>query len=153
MALGTSVFPDGWAEFHAPVINSAMTGRVKIERVASEGKWNAATGLYDGGVLEVLYLGRANIDRIARPTRRDFVSDAADNQTTQVMIPFTGNEAVPAPVNLRWQSNDLVTVLATDSDGNEMIVGEKLFVRGWFGATEDWAHTLHCGFNSKQGGE
>lgn len=136
-----------------PVINSAMTGRVKIERApATPGKWNATTGVYDGGVPVLLYLGRANIDRIARPSRRDFVSDAADNQTTQVMIPFTGNEADPAPENLRWQSNDIVTVLGVDSEGNEMLVGEKLYLRGWFGATEDWAYTLHCGFNSKQGG-
>lgn len=152
MGLGTSVFPDGWAEHHMPVINSAMTGRVKIEREGTAAKWNPATGEYEGGVPVLLYLGRANIDRIARPTRRDFVSDSADNQMTQLMLPFNGNEAVPAPEDLRWQSNDMVTILATDSEGNEMIVGEQLFVRGWFGATEDWAYVLHCGFNSKQGG-
>jgi hypothetical protein len=137
-----------------PVINSAMTGRVKIERASTTpAKWNQAIGAYEGGVPELLYLGRANIDRIARPTRREFVADAADNQMTQLMLPFEGNEAVPAPEDLRWQSNDMVTILATDSEGNDMIVGEKLFVRGWFGATEDWAYVLHCGFNSKQGGE
>jgi len=136
-----------------PVINSAMTGRVKIERAsATPGKWNATTGEYEGGVPELLYLGRANIDRIARPTRREFVSDAADNQVVQVLLPFDGNEVDPAPENLRWQSNDMVTVLGVDSEGNEMIVGEMLFIRGWFGGTEDWAHTIHCGFNSKQDG-
>lgn len=127
-----------------------MTGRIKIERVLSEGTWNPATGDYDGDTMELLYLGRANLDRIARPTRREFVSDSADNQMTQIMLPFTGNEAEPAPVNLRWQSNDLVTIL--DAGGYDMMVGEKLFVRGWFGATEDWAHVLHCGFNAKQDG-
>lgn len=129
-----------------------MTGRVKIERVTSEGKLNMTTGAYDGGVLTTLYLGRANIDRIARPTRREFVSDSADNQMTQVMIPIDPdlNEAVPAPVNLRWQSNDIVTILTLDD--MPMMEGEKLFLRGWFGATEDWAHTLHCGFNAKQDG-
>lgn len=152
MALGTSVFPDGWAAHHAPVINSAMTGSVKIERVLTEGTWDQATGLYTGGSVSVLYLGRADIDRIARPTRREFVSDSADNQMTQVMIPTDPdlNEADPAPSNLRWQSNDLVTIL--DVDDMPMMEGEKLFVRGWFGATEDWAYTLHCGFNAKQDG-
>lgn len=152
MALGTGVFPDGWAEHHAPVINSAMTGRVKIERVTTEGKWNPTTGLYSGGVLETLYLGRANIDRIARPTRREFVSDSADNQMTQLMIPTDPdlNEAEPAPETLRFQSNDLVTIITVDD--MPMLEGEKLFLRGWFGATEDWAYTLHCGFNSKQDG-
>lgn len=153
MGLGTSVFPDGWAEYHMPVINSAMTGRVKIERPNGAAKYNAATGEYEGGVPTLLYLGRANIDRIARPTRREFVSDAADNQMTQLMLPFEGNEADPAPADLRWQSNDIVTILATDSEDNDMILGEQLFVRGWFGATEDWAYVLHCGFNSKQDGE
>jgi|GEM_PF-3631748 hypothetical protein len=136
-----------------PVINSAMTGRVKIERAsATTAKWNQAIGAYEGGVPQLLYLGRANIDRIARPTRREFVSDAADNQMTQLMLPFDGNEAEPAPADLRWQSNDMVTILATDSEGNDMILGERLFVRGWFGATEDWAYVLHCGFNAKQDG-
>lgn len=150
MALGTSIFPDGWAAHHAPAINSGMTARVKIERVITEAKWNPTTGNYDGGSTVVLYLGRANVDRIARPTRREFVSDSADNQMTQVMLPFTGNEAIPAPVNLRWQSNDLVTILANAD--NTMMVGEKLFLKGWFGASNDWGHTLHCGFNAKQNG-
>lgn len=130
-----------------------MTGRVKIERVISEGTMNFETGDYDGVEMELLYLGRANIDRIARPTRREFVSDSADNQMTQLMIPTDPdlNEADPAPENLRWQSNDLVTLL--DVDDMPMMEGELLFLRGWFGATEDWAYTLHCGFNSKQDGE
>lgn len=130
-----------------------MTGRVKIERVLAEGKWNSATGEYDGDTTELLYLGRADIDRIARPTRREFVSDSADNQMTQVMIPIDPdlNEADPAPSNLRWQSNDLVTLLTVKA--NPMMEGEKLFLRGWIGASEDWAHTLHCGFNAKQDGE
>ena len=152
MALGTSVFPDGWAAHHAPVINAAMTGRVKIERAPeTPQKWNSATGEYEGGVPTLLYLGRAGFDRIARPTRREFVNDSADNQMVQVMIPLTGNEAEPAPEQLRFQSNDMVTILATDSPDNSMVEGEMVFVRGWFPDNGDWAHTLHCGFNSKQG--
>jgi hypothetical protein len=129
-----------------------MTARVKIERVTVEGKWNSGTGNYSAGTTVVLYLGRADIDRIARPTRREFVSDSADNQMTQVMIPIDPdlNEADPAPSGLRWQSNDLVTIL--ENKANPMMEGEKLFLRGWIGASEDWAHTLHCGFNAKQDG-
>ena len=127
-----------------------MTARVKIERFKTEPKYNVATDLYEGGEMELLYLGRANIDRIARPTRREFVSDATDNQMTQVQLPIDAalNEADPAPVSLRWQSNDQLTVL-----GNEalaMMVGEQIFLRGWFGASEDWGHTLHFDFNSKE---
>ena len=148
MALGTSPFSDQWATHHRGALNGTMTARVKIERVVSEGKYNIATGQYEGGAMELLYLGRANIDRIARPTRREFVSDSADNQVIQVQLPEspTLNEAEPA--NLRWQSNDQLTVLENESLA--MMVGEQIYLRGWFGASEDWAHTLHFGFNSKE---
>lgn len=151
MALGTSVFSDQWATHHRGAINSSMTARVKIERVITEGKYNPTTGTYTGGTMELLYLGRANVDRIARPTRREFVSDAADNQMTQVQVPIDPalNEATPAPTNLRWQSGDQLTIL--ENDALAMMVGEEIYLRGWFGASEDWAHTLHFGFNSKQG--
>jgi hypothetical protein len=151
VALGTSPFSDQWHTHHRPTLNATMTARVKIERVISEGKYDMATGDYTGGETELLYLGRANIDRIARPTRRDFVSDAADNQMTQVQLPISDalNEADPRPVHLRWQSNDVLTIL--ENEALAMMVGELVFLRGWFGASEDWGHTLHFGFNSKQG--
>lgn len=151
MALGTSVFSGTWHTHHRGTFDSSCTARVKVERIVSEGKWNAVTGDYDGGDIEVLYLGRATIDRIARPTRREFVKDSADNQMTQVGLPFNGNEADPLPEDLRWQSNDMVTVLSCEA--NPMLEGEKLFVKGWLGNSEDWAHTLYCNFNSKQDGE
>jgi hypothetical protein len=127
-----------------------MTARVKIERVKTAPKYNVATAQYEGGEMELLYVGRANIDRIARPTRRDFVSDSADTQMTQVQLPIDPalNEAEPAPGNLRWQSNDQLTILENDSLA--MMVGAQIYLRGWFGASEDWAHTLHFGFNSKE---
>ena len=129
-----------------------MTGRVRITRALSEGTWNPTTGDYDGGNTETLYEGRANIDRIARPRRGAFVSDSTDNQVTQLLIPTNPalNEADPAPVNLRWQSNDMVTILLCAE--MPMMEGEKLFLRGWFGATQDWAYTLHADYDSKQGG-
>lgn len=150
MALGTSVFSDDWHTHHRATINSTMTARVKIERIKGAPKYNVATGKYEGGEMELLYQGRANIDRIARPTRREFVSDSADNQIVQVQLPIDAafNEADPAPVDLRWQSNDQLTVL--DNEALTMLVGEQIYLRGWFGASEDWAHTLHFGFNSKE---
>lgn len=127
-----------------------MTGRIRIERGLSGGTWNPATGDY-GDTTQVLYVGRANIDRIARPRRGAFNSDSTDNQVTQLLIPtsLALNEADPAPVNLRWQSNDMVTILVCAD--MPMLEGEKLFLRGWFGATEDWAYTLHADFDAKQG--
>lgn len=151
MGLRTTVFPSGWAATQAARINAAMTGRVRIERTLTEGTWNPATGNYDSGTSTLLYLGRANIDRVARPRRGSFDGDVTDNQVTQIMIPVSPalNEAVPVPSPLHWHSNDMVTILVCP--GMPMLEGEKVFLRGWFGATEDWAYTLHGDFDSKEG--
>lgn len=150
MALGTGVFSAEWHTHHRGTINSTMTARVKIERVTSKGKYDVATGEYTDGAMELLYLGPANIDRIARPTRRKVVSDTADNQMTQVQLPIDPslNEADPAPVNLKFQSNDQLTILELEAVPG--MVGDELFMRGDFGSSEDWAYTLHFGYNSKQ---
>jgi hypothetical protein len=126
-----------------------MTARVKIERVTSEGKYNPATGDYEGGEMEPLYLGRANIDRIANPTRRAVVGDVMDAQMTQVQLSEDLNEVDPKPASLRFQSGDQLTIL--ENIAMPSMVGDQLFLRGAFGASEDWAHTLHFGYNSKQG--
>lgn len=151
MALGTSIYHADWATHHRGTLNSAMQSRIKIERTITKGKWDQASGTYTGQDIDVLYEGPAAIERIARPTRRDFVFDAADNQMMEVQIPLDPslNEADPAPEDLRWQSNDLLTVL---EDENPMAVGEKYFLRGWAPSSEDWAQTLYCGFNAKQDG-
>ena len=143
------MFSAEWTTHHRPVIESGMNARVQITRPVSEGKYNPVTGEYDGAVSETLYLGRAMIERIARPTRRDFVFDAADNQMMRVELPMDDNEA--EPVDLRWQSNDILTVL--ENDANEMLEGELLYLRGWAGSSHDWVHILHFSFNAKQGGE
>ena len=142
------MFSADWTTHHRPVVESGMNARVKIERPLATGTWNIATGDYDGGSTEVLYLGKAMVERIARPTRRDFVFDAADNQMTRVELPMDENEATPE--NLRWQSNDILTIEVNDA--NPMMVGEKLYLRGWFGSSHDWLHILHFSFNAKQGG-
>lgn len=144
------MFSADWTTHHRPVIESGMNARIKIERPLAGGSWNSATGEYDGAAMEVLYLGQALLERIARPTRRDFVFDAADNQMMRVELPMDVNEVVPAPLDLRWQSNDILTVL--ENDANPMMVGEHLFLRGWAGSSHDWLHILHFSFNAKQGG-
>lgn len=150
MALSTGVFSDQWHTHHRGAINSTMTARVKIERVTSKGKYDVSTGEYADGGLELLYLGPANIDRIARPTRRKVVSDVSDNQMTQVQLPLGPalNEAVPLPDPLRFQSGDQLTILELEAVPG--MVGDQLYMRGDFGSSEDWAYTLHFGYNSKQ---
>lgn len=142
------MFSAEWTTHHRPVVESGMNARVKIERPISEGTYNAVTGEYDGGTTEALYLGKAMIERIARSTRRDFVFDSADNQMMRAELPMDENEV--APVNLRWQSNDVLTVL--ENAANPMMVGEKLYLRNWAGSSHDWLHILHFNFNAKQGG-
>ena len=128
-----------------------MKARITITRPVAGGTWNPETGDYDGETSEVLYVGKAMLERIARPTRRAFVFDAADNQMMRVEIPMDVNEADPAPVDLRWQSNDILTV--DENEANPMMVGEKLYLRGWAGSSHDWIHILHFSFNAKQDGE
>jgi hypothetical protein len=143
------MFSADWTTHHRPVVESGMKARVQIERPGTAGEWNPETGDYDGGTAEVLYLGKALLERIARPTRRDFVFDAADNQMMRAELPMDENEA--DSVDLRWQSNDILTVL--ENEANPMMVGEKLYLRGWAGSSHDWLHILHFSFNAKQGGQ
>lgn len=128
-----------------------MLARVKIERQLSAATWNPATGLYDGGTTKLLYLGKARVQKVAKPTRREFVFDSADNQMMRVQLPLDSNEADPAPGDFQWQSNDEVTLLVMGA--NAMMAGQKLFVKGWAGSSNDWVQTLHCGFNAKQDGD
>lgn len=150
MALTDSIFPDGWEAAHKPVVKSAMKARIKVERVLGAATWNAETGLYEGGTSKLLYLGKARVQKVAKPTRREFVFDSADNQMMRVQLALDENEAVPAPGAFEWQSNDQVTILLIDA--NAMMAGQKLYIKGWAGSSNDWLQTLHCNFNSKQDG-
>lgn len=141
------MFSADWITHHIPVVESGFQARIKIERPGEGGTWNAETGNYDGAAAEVLFLGDAMLERIARPTRRDFVFDAADNQMMRVELSLDANEA---DADVRWQSNDILTVM--ENDANTMMVGEKLYLRGWAGSSHDWVQILHFSFNSKQGG-
>jgi hypothetical protein len=149
VALSTGVFSADWHTHHRGALNSTMTARVKIERTVSTGKYNPDTGDYDGDTMNLLYVGRANIDRIANPRRRAVVGDYMDDQMTQVQLSDALNEIVPKPDTVRFLSGDQLTVL--ENIAMPSMVGEQLFLRGDFGASEDWAHTLHFGYNAKQG--
>lgn len=151
MALGTSMFSGQWTTHHRPVVESGMKARVTISRPLEAGAWNPVTGEYDGETAEILYVGKAMLERIARPSRRSFVFDSADNQMMRVEIPMETNDADPLPPQLRWQSNDILTV--DENVANTMMVGEKVYLRGWIGSSHDWLHILHFSFNAKQGGE
>lgn len=150
MALSQEIFHPDFAFHHRPTVKSGMLARVRIDRVTAEGKYNLTTGLMEGEVKEILYIGKARIDKVARPTRRDFVFDSADNQVVEVQIPLEleENEADPATAPV-FRSNDRVTVLENAS--NPTMVNDKYFVHGDAGSSNDWLQTLVCRYNAKQG--
>lgn len=150
MALGRGIFHPKFAYHARPTVHSSMSARIRIERTITEGTYNVATGQIEGEERELLYLGRAYIDKVARPTRRDFVFDSADNQVMEIQIPLelSLNEAnrTEAP---DYQSNDCVTVLVNpDNPGLE---GDKYYVHGDASASAEWTQTLVCRFSTKQG--
>jgi hypothetical protein len=150
MALSQGIFSSDWVYHHRPAAKSAMQARVRIERIISEGTFNAVTGLIDGGSTQVLYLGKARLDKAARPRRTNFEFDSAENQVVNVQIPLelAENEASPS-VAPNWQDNDIVTVLANTS--NSQLVGDKYYIHADAGSSNDWVQSLVCRYSSKQG--
>lgn len=148
MALSRTIVHLRFAAHHQATVKSPMRSRIRIERVLSDGEYNAATGVVEGATATPLYLGKANIEKIARPTRREFVSDAADNQTVEVQIPLdvADNELGLMP---DYQSNDRVVVLANPDNPN--IVGDSYYVHGDAGASIAWVQILVCRYSTKQG--
>jgi hypothetical protein len=150
MALSQGVFSADWVYHHRPAAKSAMLARIRIERVLTEGTFNPATGLIDGAATTVLYLGKARLDKAARPRRTNFVFDSAENQVVNVQIPLelAENEANPStPPN--WQDNDIVTVLANTA--NPQLVGDKYYIHADAGSSNDWVQSLVCRYSDKQG--
>lgn len=150
MALSQGVFSADWAYHHRPAAKSAMQARVRIERVVSEGSFNPVTGLIDGATTLVMYLGKARLDKAARPRRTNFEFDSAENQVMNVQIPLelSENEASPATVP-NWQDNDIVTVLTNST--NPALVGDKYYIHADAGSSNDWVQTLVCRYSAKQG--
>lgn len=150
MALSSTIFHSAWQPHMQLGLDSAMKGRIKIERVLTVGKFNPATGQIDGGTTKLLYLGKARIHKVARPVRREFVFDSSDNQVIRVQIPldYKENEVLPAgPVS--FQSNDKITVLANPL--RPQSIGENYFIHSDAGSTEDLLMTLSCRYSEKQG--
>lgn len=150
MALSRSVFHPRFATHHRPTVHSGMLATVRIERVISEGVYDPATGTLTGAVILPLYLGKARLDKVARPTRRDFVQDSADNVTMEVQIPLEIAENLLAPaIAPDYQTNDIVRVLTNPS--NTSLENDRYFVHGNAGSSNDWLQTLVCQYNVKQG--
>ena len=67
----SGIFHPRWIYHHRPVANSGLLARVLIERVLSVGEWDPRTGLMEE-TRESIYLGPAQIQKVAFPTNRDF---------------------------------------------------------------------------------
>lgn len=142
-----SIFHPEFIFHHRATVNSAGLARVLIERVTNRGEWNPATGLIDGATTLALYEGRARIQKVAFPTNRDFVEDAAKFQRMRVQIGFEDNELVPA--DFEPQINDRIKVLLNPSDPGK--AGTYYYVHGDESSSNAWQRTLTAQTNMKQG--
>lgn len=141
----SGIFHPGWVFHHRATANSGLLGRVRIERVISTGEWNPETGTAPD-TFETLYLGPAQIQKIAFPTNRDFVEDVAKFQRMEVTIGFETNELIPLAFDIR--PNDRVVVLANQSDPEK--VGDVYYVHGDESSTNAWQRVLTCQNNMRQ---
>jgi hypothetical protein len=142
-----SIFHPEFIFHHRATVNSAGLARVLIERVVSRGEWNPVTGEIEGAVTLSLYEGRARIQKVAFPTNRDFVEDAAKFQRMRIQIGFEDNEIVPA--EFEPQINDRIKVLLNPSDPGK--VGTFYYVHGDESSSNAWQRTLTAQTNMKQG--
>lgn len=118
-----------------------------VERVTGTGDWNPTTGLIEGETKVQVYLGPAQIQKVAFPTNRDFVEDTAKFQRMEVIIGFDTNELTPRAYNVNV--NDHVVVLANPSDPEK--VGSVYYVHGDESSSNAWQRVLTCQANMKQG--
>lgn len=142
----SGIFHPAWTHHHRATANSGLLGRVLIERITSTGSWNPATGQIDGAASVAIYSGPAQIQRIAFPTNRDFVEDAAKFQRMEITLGFETNELIPLAFDVRV--NDRVTVLANASDPEK--VGAVYYVHGDESSSNAWQRVLTCQTNLKQ---
>lgn len=142
-----SIFHPEFIFHHRATVNTAGLARVLIERIVSRGEWNPVTGEMDGAESLELYEGRARIQKVAFPTNRDFVEDAAKFQRMRIQIGFEDNELVPAEFDLHI--NDRIKVLLNPSDpGKE---GKFYYVHGDESSSNAWQRTITAQTNMKQG--
>lgn len=149
MVLNRGVFHPNFVAHHKPVVKSSFLGRVLIERQGEVGEWNPEIGDYVGGGMIPLFAGKARVQKVARPTRRENVFDSADMQTIRVQIMTEDNELVP-PAGFAWQDNDRIKV--TDAD-DPMLTGVLAYITGWVGSTNAWQQTFTARYNAKQSPE
>jgi len=123
-----------------------MLARVLIERVLSVGEWDPETGLMEE-TRESIYLGAAQIQKVAFPTNRDFVEDAAKFQRMEVTVGFDTNELLPLAFDVHV--NDRITVLQNVSDPEK--VGSIYYVHGDESSSNAWQRVLTAQTNMKQG--
>lgn len=142
-----SIFHPEFVTHHRATVNSAGLARVLIERITDRGEWNPLTGEIDGAATEYLYQGRARIQKVAFPTNRDFVEDAAKFQRMRIQIGFEDNELIPADFELKI--NDRIKVLLNPSDPGK--VGTFYYVHGDESSSNAWQRTITAQTNMKQG--
>lgn len=143
----SGIFHPGWIFHHRATANSGNLGRVLIERITTKGEWNRLTGLIDGEVKVSIYLGSAQIQKVAFPTNREFVEDTAKFQRMQVAVGFETNELTPPAFDIRV--NDRITVLENYSDPEK--VGSIYYVHGDESSSNAWQRVLTAQTNMKQG--
>ncbi len=142
-----SIFHPEFIFHHRATVNSAGLARVLIERITDRGEWNPLTGEIDGASTQGLYMGRARIQKVAFPTNRDFVEDAAKFQRMRIQIGFEDNELIPADFELKI--NDRIKVLLNPSDPGK--VGTFYYVHGDESSSNAWQRTITAQTNMKQG--
>lgn len=142
-----TVFHPGWIYHHRATANSANLARVLVTRKIADGEWNPATGLIDGEQVQEIYRGRARIQKVAFPTNRDFVEDAAKFQRMRVVLGFEDNELTPSTFDVHV--NDQITVLDNPSDPEK--IGETYYVHGDESSSNAWNRVLTAQNNMKQG--
>lgn len=144
---GGALHPE-FAFHHRQTVNSTHVARVLIERVLTRGEYNMETDQVEGGTSEQIYLGRARVQKVAFPTNRDFVEDAAKFQRMRVAIGFSENE-LPTGREFNVQVNDRITVLQNVADPEK--VGDVYYVHGDESSSNAWERVLTAQNNMKQG--
>ena len=142
MALSRGVFHPRFRQHHTPVVESSFLATVSIAKPAAGGTYDFETGETVSGVPEVWYTGPARVQRVAKPVRRDFVYDTADNQTILVQVTLDA-----LPVGKEWISDLRVEVTACAA--NPELVGSVCYVRGWAGSSNALSTDLFCSANQK----
>lgn len=143
--IGGALHP-AFAFHHRQTVNSTHIARVLIERVISRGTYDPDTDTVLGGEVLEVYLGRARLQKVAFPTNRDFVEDAAKFQRMRVALGFSENELIPKEFDLHI--NDRIKVLLNHSDPSK--VGSFYYVHGDESSSNAWERVITAQTNMKQ---